>query len=57
MSKQRPIVVYKDKSSDTWYWSCRIPFCELNNWGAGHAGALQDGRAHLDRHHRFGFSR
>lgn len=57
MSKSRPIVVYKDKSSDTWFWSCKIPFCELNSWGAGHAGALRDGRAHLDRHRSFGFGR
>jgi hypothetical protein len=54
----RPLTVYKDPSSGTWYWSCRVPLCGANDWSpGGQPGALRVGLDHLGRHRRVGFGR
>lgn len=53
MDRTRNIYVYK--SNDTWWWQCRVPFCQLTDCHPGHKNALQAGLKHVNRHGKLGF--
>lgn len=54
----RPLTVYKDRDSGTWYWSCRLPFCGANDWApGGHPKAMQVAHLHISKHRNTGFGR
>lgn len=53
-----PLLVYKDRTSDTWYWQCRVPLCGANEWTmGGQAGTARAALDHLSKHRNVGFSR
>lgn len=53
MDKVRPIYVYK--SNGSWWWNCRVPFCQLSDCHAGHKLTLEAAQAHLNTHGSLGF--
>lgn len=55
MNKTRPIYVYK--SNNSWWWQCRIPFCQISDCGLGWKKTLADANEHLRSHGKIGFGR